>query len=268
MAKSLRVVWLAVLVASLGGAQELYVPAAAHTSGAAGTVWRTDLEVKARGGEPASFTVELLEERTANTDPLSAMFSLEAGESLRLVDVVDATFGFYGSGALRLTATEGAILATSRTYNTNPNGTFGQYIPGLDAEIAAEHGHDYVLMQLSSTESFRTNVGVVNTTDATVALEVDLFTAAASLLGSVPVTLRPYEMRQLPAVFTLVTSEPVEDGYAMVRTSTEGGRFFAYASVVDNLSGDAIFIPAQLDEPLAVPPEPRFVVFEAFMRPG
>jgi hypothetical protein len=268
VAKSLRVVWLALLVASVGAAQELYVPAAAHTSGAAGTVWRTDLEVKARGGEPASFTVELLEERTANPDPLSATFSLAAGESIRLVDVVDAAFGFDGSGALRLTAVEGAILATSRTYNTNPNGTFGQYIPGLDAEGAAEHGHDYVLMQLASSASFRTNVGFVNTTGESVALEVDLYTAAASLLGSVPVALRPFEMRQVPAVFTLVTSDAIDDGYAMVRTSTEGGRFFAYASVVDNLSGDAIFIPAQLDEPPPAPPEPRFVVFEAFMRPG
>jgi hypothetical protein len=262
------VVWLALLVVSVGSAQELYVPAAAHTSGAGGTVWRTDLEVKARGGEPASFTVELLEERTANPDPLSATFSLAAGESTRLVDVVDTAFGFYGSGALRLTANEGAILATSRTYNTNPNGTFGQYIPGIDAEAAAEHGRDYVLMQLSSTESFRTNVGFVNTTDASVALEVDLFTADASLLGSVPATLRPYEMRQIPAVFTQVTSESVEDGYAVVRTTTEAGRFFAYASVVDNLSGDAIFIPSQLDGPLEAPPESRIVVFEAFMRPG
>jgi hypothetical protein len=268
VAKSLRVVWLALLVASIGSAQQLYVPAAAHPSGAAGTVWRTDLEVKARANEPAWFTVELLQERTANTCPLLASFSLEPGTSLRLVDVVDTVFGFYGSGALRLTATAGAILATSRTYNTNPNGTFGQYIPGIDAEIAAEHGHDYVLMQLSSSAAFRTNVGFVNTTGESLALEVDLYTASASLLGSVPVTLRPYEMRQIPAVFTLVTSEPVDDGYAVVSTSTEAGRFFAYASVVDNLSGDAIFIPAQLDGPLAVPPEPRFVVFEAFMRYG
>ena len=268
MAKALRVVWLALLVVSVGSAQELYVPAAAHTSGAGGTVWRTDLEVKARAGEQASFTVELLEERTANTDPVAATFSLEPGASLRLADVVDAVFSFNGSGALRLTAVEGAILATSRTYNTNPSGTYGQYIPAMDAEAAAEHGHDYALVQLSSSEAYRTNVGVVNTTGASVTLEFDLFTASADSLGSVPLTLRPYEMRQIPAIFTLVTSEEIEDGYAIVRTSTEGGRFFAYASVVDNLSGDAIFIPAQLDGPLEAPPEPRFVVFEAFMRPG
>jgi hypothetical protein len=268
VAKALRVVWLALLAVSIGSAQELYVPAAAHNSGAGGTVWRTDLEVKARGGEPASFTVELFEERTANDDPLAATFSLEPGASLRLVDVVDAVFGFNGSGALRVTAVEGAILATSRTYNTNPNGTYGQYIPGLDAATAAEHGHDYALVQLSSSEAYRTTVGVVNTTGASVTLEFDLFTAAADSLGSVPLTLRPYEMRQIPAIFTLVTSEEIEDGYAIVRTSTESGRFFAYASVVDNLSGDAIFIPAQLDDPPPAPPEARFVVFEAFMRPG
>ena len=82
MAKSLRVVWLALLVASLASAQELYVPAAAHTSGAAGTVWRTDLEVKARGGEPATFAVDLLREGMDNTSPLTATFTVAAGACL------------------------------------------------------------------------------------------------------------------------------------------------------------------------------------------
>jgi len=36
VAKSPRAVWLALLIASVGSAQELYVPAAAHTNGAAG----------------------------------------------------------------------------------------------------------------------------------------------------------------------------------------------------------------------------------------
>ena len=47
-----------------------------------------------------------------------------------------------------------------------------------------------------------------------------------------------------------------------------GGSVYLPLIMVDSLSGDAIFIPAQLDEPLAPPVEPRFVVFEAFMRPG
>jgi hypothetical protein len=37
----------------------------------------------------------------------------------------------------------------------------------------------------------------------------------------------------------------VTDGYALVQTLTPGARFFAYASVVDNRSGDPVFIAAQ-----------------------
>jgi hypothetical protein len=252
----------------LGGAQELYVPAAAHTSGAAGTVWRTDLEIMAKGGVPAALTIELLEERADNSAPVAATFDLEPGESIRLVDVIDDVFGFSGSGALRMTATDGAILATSRTYNNDPDGTYGQYIPALAADSAAESGFDYVLMQLSSTAAYRTNVGFVNTTDEEEALEVELHAASGERLGTIQLTLVPYEMRQVSNIFGQVTGQEVGAGYAIVRTPTDGGRFFAYASVVDNLSGDAVFIPAQLEGATEAELEPRTVVFEAFMRHG
>lgn len=268
MMRPLRIlVWL-LAAATPVGAQELYIPAAAHSPGAAGTVWRTDLEVMAGGGEAASFTVELLEQRHNNSSPLSAAFSLAAGESLRLGDVVGEVFGFEGSGALRLTATEGSVLATSRTYNDSAAGTFGQFIPACEADAAAEPESGYVLLQLAESASYRTNVGFVNATGGELDLEVELHAASADLLGAVQATLRPYEMRQISNIFAEVTAQEVEDGYAVVRTVTDGGRFFAYASVVDNLSGDAVFIPAQLDRRAAVEPQSRVVVFEAFMRPG
>lgn len=268
MNKALRVWCLGVLMASLASAQQLYVPAAAHTSGAAGTVWRTDLEVKAKGGAGASIEIALLEERTDNSEPAQADFSLEPGQSLRFPDVVDGVFGLDGSAALRITATDGSIMATSRTYNSDPNGTYGQFIPAFDSTSAAEAGFDYTLMQLTSSQSFRTNVGFVNTTAERLSVEVDLYTAAGEWIGPFEAMLRPYEMRQVFDIFGLVTDEDVEAGYAVVRTRDDGGRFFAYASVVDNLSGDAVYIPAQLEGPTEAPADPRVVVFEAFMRYG
>jgi hypothetical protein len=260
------------MLAAVGaGAQELYVPAAAHASGVAGTEWRSDLEVKAVGTEAAGFTLELLRERADNSAPDTASFTVEPGTTLRLVDVVDDTFGVSGSAALRLTPTHGTLLATSRTYNDAPGGTYGQYIPAMPAESAAEPARDHTLIQLSSTSSFRTNLGLVNATGHRTTVDVGLFDAAGTPLGSTAIVLRPYEMRQVGNVFSLVTTDEVPAGYATVRTETEGARFFAYASVVDNLSGDAIFIPAQLDEPTPVGPDPlppRFVVFETFMRDG
>ncbi|MEW6338599.1 MAG: hypothetical protein ACOY3Y_04220 [Acidobacteriota bacterium] len=43
-----------------------------------------------------------------------------------------------------------------------------------------------------------------------------------------------------------MTTADVSDGYAVLRTPTPGGRFYAYASVVDNRSGDPIYVPAQV----------------------
>jgi hypothetical protein len=45
-------------------------------------------------------------------------------------------------------------------------------------------------------------------------------------------------------VFEEVTREPVEGGYLALKVTTTGGRLYAYASMVDNVTGDPIFIPA------------------------
>ena len=249
-------------------AQQLYVPAAAHVSGLAGTRWRTDLEVKASGSGPATFTLEMLRERTENSAPPSESFTVAPGASIRLVDVVSQVFGVTGNGALRLTATGGAILATSRTYNDSPSGTYGQFIPALPAESASVADESYAILQLSATNAYRTNLGLVNATGLRTTVDVDLYRADGVQLGSTQVVLRAFEMRQLPGVFSSVTAQAVPAGFALVRSETEGARYFAYASLVDNLSGDAIFLPAQLDSSTGQETSSRLVVFEAFMRHG
>jgi hypothetical protein len=37
----------------------------------------------------------------------------------------------------------------------------------------------------------------------------------------------------------------VEEAFAIVHTDVGGGRFLAYASVIDNGTGDAAYVPAQ-----------------------
>jgi hypothetical protein len=57
--------------------------------------------------------------------------------------------------------------------------------------------------------------------------------------------LEPFGFRQLNKIFKRVTDEDVDDGFAIVRTTTEGAAFFCYATVIDNRSGDPILIPGQ-----------------------
>lgn len=268
--------WILSIAAALtmtvaASAQTLYIPAAANAEGANQTQWRTDLQVKAQGGEPAAFTIELLESRANNTSPTSLAYTLGTDESMRLGNVLDVEFGFTGTAALRITATDGQITATSRTYNDDPAGTYGQTVPAVDADggVGIESQSTLILLSRSSDPSvgFRTNLGVVNLTDSSTAIDIDLHNADGTTIGSLSKNLKPFEHRQFNDVFDMVGAGDVADGYAVLRTSTAGGSFVAYASVVDNGSGDAVFILGSVDL-IPMPAADRLVVFESFLRPG
>ncbi len=144
--------------APVGAGDPIYVVASAHVAGAAGTNWRTDLEVHCWGDEAAAYTIELLEHGTNNSNPRTESFTLDAGKSARFEDILETVFGFTGAAALRITPTTGQLLVTSRTYNLLGEGnelglpagaTFGQYIPGVTAEQAIARGEEGRLIQLS-----------------------------------------------------------------------------------------------------------------------
>ena len=222
-----------------------YIPASAHSFGAAGTRWRTDLELHNPGSASTSVTISLLERDQTNPQPTTTTVDVPAESSRRFDDVIDDLFGFSGAAALRLVVSDGEILASSRTYNDQPDGTYGQLVPAITAEQAFGNGEQARIVQLSQSTSdtagYRTNIGVVNLGSRTMWGELDLFDHDGTLLGSLDVLLAPFEYQQLDRVFRQVTSSAVDDGYAVV---TGDEPFLAYASVVDNRTGDPVFLPA------------------------
>jgi len=243
---------------SVSSGRALLVLAAAHVAGAQGTNWRSDVEVHSFGGVPATFTVYLLEHGADNSAPASREFTLGVGESLRLGDVIASEFGFEGQAALRIEPSSGRIMATSRTFNLLSEGnelglpdgsTFGQYIPASDWTGVVMSGDEARLIQLAhSTDDgsgFRTNLGLVNARPDPITVQVGLYAAAGGLLGELSVDLAPYEYRQINRVFTRVTGDDVPAGYARVWSTSELAAFFAFASVVDNLTGDPVAVPAE-----------------------
>jgi PKD repeat protein len=237
----------------------LYVAAAAHATGSGGTNWRTDLEIHNPGTTPATYTLALLQREEQNTSPTTQSFSLDPGRATRYSDVLQLLFGFTGAATIRITPMSGEIMASARTYNWlasgNPQGfpegsTFGQFIPGTVAAAAVATGQSARLVQLSqstsTTQGFRTNLGLVSATGADVTVEVKLYKGDGTLLGTLSYTLPAYGFKQVDRIFGYVTAQDVPDGFAVLRTTTATSAFFAYASVIDNTSGDPIFIPAQV----------------------
>lgn len=232
--------------------QVLWVPAAAHTDGVGGAAWRTDLELMATGEAAARVTVDLLEKDHDNRWPASTSVTIAAGSCLRIDDIVGAAFGLETSGGLRLTIEGGSAIATSRTYSEDTegtSGTHGQLVPAFTTAEAIAYGERWALIQLSRSADprtgYRTNIGFLNLIASPVVAEVELCTAAGGVLGTVTVDLQPLEYEQVGDIFARAGAGEVADGFAVVRTTTPGSRLLAYASVIDNLSEDAIFVPPQ-----------------------
>ena len=112
-------------------------------------------------------------------------------------------------------------------------------------------GETATIIQLTrapdTSEGYRTNFGYVNVTDKFITIKAELVASNGTSLGTLSYNLQAYGYNQVSDIFGEVHSGWVYDGRIVVWTTTPGGRFFAYASVVDNLSNDPIFIPAQRD---------------------
>jgi len=223
-----------------------YIPAAANKIGSHDTNWKTDLVLHNRGEEEISIALTFLQTGHDNSNAQPLTITIQPDTSVLLPNVVGGFFNRTNvSGAIRVDGCD-AIVLSSRTYNDlEEEGTYGQSISARKLEDGITDFSEGRLVQLIQTEDFRSNIGFVNATGGSVELYVTLYSEEGIELGSIPYTLFPYEHFQEDAIYTLVTADPVPNGYAVITTETQGARIFAYASVVDNRTGDAVYIPHQ-----------------------
>jgi len=234
-------------VGTASAGQSLYIPGSAHVNGLGGTHWRTDVEIHNPGTTTATYRIELLKRGQGNTSPQSRTYNLSPGHSVRYTDALSTLFGFTGAAALRITPSSGTVTVSSRTYNEASKGTYGQFVPAVGTDQAVTDGHDGYLLQLAETNEYRTNIGFVNATGSGVHMDVAMYDGSGSQLGNRRYFLDPYKYEQRAQIFTEVTSRTVSNGYAIITTVESGARVYAYASVVDNRSGDPVYVPAAIE---------------------
>ena len=213
------------------------VPAAAHVAGASGTSWRTDLAIH----NPSSYNaahlmLALLKSGQGNSDFTPVEREIPANTSVEMEDTVLSLFGHDGSGAILIQSDSPDLIITSRTYNDQPQGTYGQFVPAArEADLGGGR-----LIQLTENNDYRTNVGLASLSELEQTVALDLCDAAGALLGQVQVPLPPLGHVQINQIFKSVGVDRVKNGFIKVG----GTRLAAYASVVDNRTGDAVYVPA------------------------
>jgi len=216
----------------------LVVPAAASAPGAEDSFWTTNLQLVNPGDDSTTATIELLP--GPDTTSASTVVELDSGAALVLDDVVDALTGDHGTGALRLSATA-PVAAVSRTATRATPGSYGQGIPADDETAAVSDGAAVRLLGFARDTDFRTNLGLVNPGDDGVSLVIRFYDDETTRLAETERNLEPGTWLQLNRIFEdhdIVT----ETDLVVIRQTSRNGRFLAYASVVDERTGDPTYL--------------------------
>lgn len=160
-------------------------------------------------------------------------------------DVVSTLFQGSGVGAIRLLSDDD-FIATQRIYAQTPDGTLGQFVPGLALTDAKSRG---ALVQLESTPGFRTNIGAVNPNASTATVVWSLYDRTnARIASGPPVAMPPYGViGPTNVASTFFFNAPGADLTDAWVSYDSDRPIFAYASLVDNATTDPTFIPASED---------------------
>lgn len=222
------------------------VPVATHSAGANGTFYVTDVRVVNTGATGASADLVYTPNGSDSSAAIHRGIDVPAGNTKRFDDVVLSLFGVEGGyGRLEIRSTA-RLVVSARTYNSSASGTFGQFEPGADASATVSAGGGVLhLLGVEKSTAYRTNLGLVETAGIATRAVVAVYDETGTGVGSASVDLPAGGMTQVSDIFA-VAGVPATVTRARIEVSAgSGGSVGAYASVVDNQSGDAVFVPAR-----------------------
>jgi uncharacterized repeat protein (TIGR01451 family) len=138
-----------------------------------------------------------------------------------------------------------AAAVSSRTFNTSAAGTLGQFIPGVPIAnfISKLPGavSTLALQQIAQTDTFHTNLGLVEATGKPASVLVSVFDGAGNKVLDLPVSLAAGEQRQLNG-FLATNGITLTNGHIEVQATAGDGKVTAYASVIDNRTTDPLLV--------------------------
>ncbi len=233
------------------------VSVAAQTAGVGGTSWRTELNIFNAGSQGADITFRFLQ--NAGGAVITRNLFLGPHQSRTYANALLDLFGVpSGAGALSLEANSAGVAAdlrvTSRTFTGGSAGTYGQAVP--DIRPAALERTLY-LTGMSASDAFRTNVGLVNrdTNDTGVTLTLFNRNGGAVATKELGLGANSFQQASLGALFPQINGGNF-DVLSMRIVADVANAISAYASVVDNLTQDPIYIqalPAASGKSLTIP---------------
>jgi hypothetical protein len=234
---------------------EYDISVAGKVSGSQGEKFVTDARIfNTSYDSPASVLVEYFQSGAANANATSTIVaSIPARGTAVLDDIAGPNFLKADGtvGGVRVSSSR-QLAVTSRIYNDRialHAGTVGQFVAAVPRANALRRGvlpnisHDTVISH--DHGSYRTNVGFFNPTPVPVAVRLELRNADGSVVGTNTITLGAFAQQQntVTAYFPNVTVPTTN----LSLSFDAAAPILGYASIVDNVSTDQVYVAAQED---------------------
>ena len=240
---------------------DLYIlPVAARTTGLGNTPFRTDVSLQNFQTVPITVSFLFIQGGEGNRENITNLQSnvlpngsvtIPALGSVILTDVLD---GFTGAGAnpfgAIMVSSDRAFAVSSRAYSPLPaGGTYGQTVSPVRDFIenslgdTNNTGATSYLPGLVQNTSFRTNLGFVAAAGANgMGIEVILRDAAGATLGTRGFNIPANSFVQTQFSVVSIANVQFSAGSAEYRITTGDGAAAPYASIVDNVTADAVYV--------------------------
>ena len=223
------------------------LPASAHSPGAHGAFYTTDLAVANTGAAPASFTLKFLGNSHEGSNGPEKTFSLDPGKSTTFVDVLGSVFNEANNfGAIRVTSNSSTLDIVSVTSTPGFGGTFGQAIPVISFADLIPTGPARSILYIREGDGFRTNLILASGSSVSTDVDVALVSPSGVTLATKTYSVPPNGMIQINRVVReLGVSFAVTGARLVLSSSTAGALFTGLASVIDEATNDATAFVAQ-----------------------
>lgn len=239
----------AVIRPSAAGAAK-FIAAAGNAAGADGTHFITDVRLFNRANSQSEVTAIFTPTGADGRASFDAVKIVLAPQQIvALNDVVGDAMQATGTGQLELIGAD-QVLAMSRIYTRGTDtpvcaaadksvcGTFGQFVPSADPSEAIGSGDAAISVPgLENSDAFRSNIGFAEVSGSPAEVHVRYIDESGAVIANEIYGIAPFGHAQ-----TAMTAKG--EAVRAEVTVIGSGRVLAYGSMIDNQSGDAIFIPA------------------------
>ncbi|MCU1229455.1 MAG: hypothetical protein JWO97_2339 [Acidobacteria bacterium] len=208
--------------------------------------WRTDLRIFNDSTSPATASLNYYPQGNPGA-PSTQSITLAPGEVRAIDNSLQSLYNLSNSGgAITIVSSSSTnLVVTARTYNQTANGTFGQFIPAVTPaqSVGAVDGRSLQLLQLEHSDRFRTNIGLSETTGNAATAEVSVNLPDSKVTPVISIPLAANEFRQFSlGDFGLGN---VYNARVTVRVTEGSGKVTTYGSVIDQITQDPTYVPAQ-----------------------